>query len=88
MTYDVGMVTDGAGDPKVFPESSLKGLCRFPYVLLITIQFVTLVSVDYSNFLCDIVSVLGGHQEILDGDTFLEMYLDTHLAADVLEAFT
>ena len=37
------------------------------------VQFVTLVPVDYSTFLWDIVPVPGGNQEILDGFASLDM---------------
>ena len=42
LTHDVGMVIDGRRGPKVFPKSFPKGSFRSPYVLLVTIQFVTL----------------------------------------------
>ena len=60
------MVMDGGRDPEVFPDSFLKGPHGFPYILLIIIQFVTLLPIDYTIFLCDSVPVLGGH-EVLDG---------------------
>ena len=73
MTTDVTMVIDGERSPEEFLEPFPKSLCRFPSVLLITIQLVTLVSVDYLTFLCDIVPILGGHQEVLDGFASFEM---------------
>ena len=54
MICDIGMTIDGGG-PEVFPEPFPKGPCIFPYVLLITIQLVTLLPVYYSTFLCDVM---------------------------------
>ena len=72
----------------MFHEHFPKGPCRFPYTHLITIQFVKLVPVNYSTFLFDIIPILGGHQEVLYGVSFLEVDLDSNIATNVLEAFT
>ena len=72
----------------MFLEPFPKGPCKFPYVLLITLQSVTLVPVDYSSSLCGVVAVLGSNQEALDGVPSLEMDLDSLFARNVLEAFT
>ena len=50
MTCGDGMVINGEKGPEMFPETLLKGPCRFTYVLLITLQSVTLVSLHYSTF--------------------------------------
>ena len=63
MASDVSMVIDGRKGPKVFLEPFPKGPCRFPYVLLITMQFVTLIPVDSSSF-C-VVSILGATRRFL-----------------------
>ena len=59
MTRDVAMVIGGRRGSKVFLEPFTNSPCRFPYVLLIAFQLVTLVPVDYPTFLCDVVPVLG-----------------------------
>ena len=64
MTCDVSRVIDERRGPKVFLEPFPKGPCRFPYALLITIQLVTLLPIDYSAFLYDVAPILGGHQEV------------------------
>ena len=71
----------------MFPGHFPKDPCIFPYILLMTVQYVTLVPVDYSAFLCDVVLVLGGHQEVLNGAASLEMDLGPYLATNVLEGF-
>ena len=38
MTCSIGIVRDGGRGPKMFPEPFPKGPCRFPFVLLITLQ--------------------------------------------------
>ena len=58
MNCGVDMVIDGWRSPEVFPEPFPVGPCRFPYVLLIPIQSVTLVPADYSAFLHNVVPVL------------------------------
>ena len=57
MTRDVAMVIHERQGPKVFHKPFPKGPCRFIYVLFITFQFVTLIPVDYSVFLCYVVPV-------------------------------
>ena len=67
MTCNAGMVIEGGLGPKMSLESFLKGPYTSSYVLFITLQPVTLVSIDYSTFLCD--GVLWGHKKISDGDS-------------------
>ena len=61
MTSDFGIVIDGGRSIMVFHKPFLKGPCRFLCVLLIIIKFVTLIFVDYSTFLCDVVPILGDY---------------------------
>ena len=58
MTFGVGMVIDGERGPDMFLEPFPKGPCRFPDIVLITLQPVTLVPEDYSTFLCDLIPIL------------------------------
>ena len=52
MTCGVGMVMDGERGPEMFLEPFPKGPCRFPYVLLITLQLVTLVHLSPYGCCC------------------------------------
>ena len=51
----------GVTCPEVFLKPFPKGPGRIPFVLLITLQPVTLLPVYYSTFLCDVFLVLLGH---------------------------
>ena len=73
------MVIDGGRGPEVLLEAFQKSPCRFYYVLLITIQFVTLVLVDYLTFLCDAVPSLRIKQKVCNDVASFEMDLDPHL---------
>ena len=65
MNCGVCMVKDGGMGPKMFPEHLSNGSHRCPYVYPITFQYATLVPVDYSNFLHDVVHVIGGQGRFL-----------------------
>ena len=80
MTCVVSMIVDGGRDPKMFPLHLPTGPCRLTYVFLTTVYSVTLVPIDYSASLCDIVPVLGSQLEVPDCLTFLEIDLDFHIA--------
>ena len=86
MTRDVAMGIYGGRGPKVFLEPFPKGPCRLPYALLITIQFATLIPVDYLTFLCDVLTI-GGHHEVLDGVASFKMDLASHLTTNIFVAF-
>ena len=86
MTCGVSMVRYGRRGPKIFPESIPKDPCRLPYLFLIMLQSVTLIPVDYSTFWYDVVPVFGGHQEVPDGVTSLEMDLDPPLCHKCFKA--
>ena len=79
ITRDVAMVIDGGRGHEVFLQPFPKSLCRFPYVLIITIQLVTVLPVDYPTFLCDVVPILGCHQEVPNSVASFEMDLGPHL---------
>ena len=66
MACGVGMVINRRRDPEMFLEPFPKGLCRFSCVLLITLQPVTHVPVNYFTHLYDIIPILGGHQEVFE----------------------
>ena len=68
----------------MFCEPIIKGPCRFPYVLPITLQPFTSIPVYYSTLLCNVILVLRSHQEAFDGITSLEMDLEPHFAMNVL----
>ena len=71
---DVGMVINGGRCPEMSLSSFPKGPLRLTYILLSILQPVTLVPVDYSNFLCD--GVLRGHGEVYCGVATFEIDLD------------
>ena len=60
MPSDVGMVID-----EFFPEPLPKGHYSFPYVHLITIQFVTLLPVNYSAFYAMLSMSFGAARKFL-----------------------
>ena len=64
MICGVGMVIYGKKGPWMIHEHFPIGSWRFLYVLLITLQPVTLVPAEYSSFLCDVIPILGGHQVV------------------------
>ena len=73
------MVIDGGEGSNKFLEPFYQNLCQLPFVLLFTASLDTLKPVDYPTFLGHLIFVLGGHQEVPDGDAPLKMYLDSHL---------
>ena len=74
------------------PETLLylfhKGLCRFPYVLVITLQPLTLIPVYYSTLLCDVILVLRGYWEASDGIAPHKVDLYAYFTTYVLKNFT
>ena len=88
MTCGADMVIDGGRVPALVLEPVCKGPCRFPYVLLLTLQPVTLIPVNYFILLYDIIPVLWDHQGNFDSAASLEVESDSHFATNVLEAFT
>ena len=57
MICSFGMVIDGRRGPKIFLKPFPKCPCRFPYLLLMTLQTVTFVSVNYPTLWCDVVPI-------------------------------
>ena len=70
----------------------LKPLSRcsscLPYVLLITLQLVTSVSVNYTTFLGNVIFIFGCHKFIFDGFSTFKMNFYAISFADILEGFT
>ena len=87
MTRGVAIVIDGGGCLEMLLEPFPKSLCQVTSVLLLTTHMVTLEPAGYPIFLSNVIPDLGSHQEIPDGTTFLEMYLDPSLTTYILEAF-
>ena len=79
MTCGVGMIIDRVRGLETFLEPLPRGPCRFPCVVLLTLQPFTVVHVDYSGFLYNIFPILGGHQEVCNGAASLEVELTTIL---------
>ena len=86
MTRGDGMVIEGGGCHEMFLYSFLRGPCRLPCVLLITLQRIALIPVYYFTFLCDIIPVLWGQYEASESITILKIDLDAYLT-NVLETF-
>ena len=76
ITCGLVMVIEGGMGPKMLPKPFFKDPCRFIYVLSITLHSVTLITVNYYTFLCDVFPIPGGHQEAPDGVASLETDLD------------
>ena len=74
MTRDVIVVIDGGWDLLVFFEPLSKSSGGF-YILLITLHSITFFSIDDPTLFQHWILVLGGHQEVFDGDTSSEVYL-------------
>ena len=88
MNCGFGRVIDGGRDPEVFLEPYPKGLGRFPFVLLITLQPVKPLPVNYSNFLCDVIPILRDHQEVFNCVVSLKVDLASHFTTNVPETLT
>ena len=84
MTCDVMIVTNRRGGPEMFLEAPSKCSCRLINVFNMTLNPGMHVSVDHLTLLCNGIS-LGGHQEVFDGSTFIEVYLFTILVTDILD---
>ena len=48
----------------------------------------TLISVDDSTFVEDVVFILGSHQEVFDGESSFQMHMDSIFLASSFETFT
>ena len=78
------MVINGGRIPEMFLTPFPKNPYRLPYVLLITFQPITFISVYYSVFLCHI---FWGHQEGSGSILSFGVDLDSHFTM-FLETFT
>ena len=85
MTSDIGMFKEEETSPEMFLEPFPKGPCRFLYVLLITLQLVTLIPVCHCTLLCDVFLVPRDQQGDSNEIASLEMDLDPQFATYVLE---
>ena len=88
MLRGVTMVIYLASCPEMFFQSFLKSPSRLPHAFFLTIHLNAFLPVDYPTFLSDIIPVLGGHQEFMNGVASFEMDLDPHLVTNILKAFT
>ena len=86
VTSDVAMVIYGRGGFQMFLEPFTKSSWGLSNIFLISIHPVTLVSVDDSTLLLDLIFVFGRHQEVLDGGASFKVHLYPKLTADVLNA--
>ena len=87
ITRGVVMVIDWDKGTQSVPWAFAKGPCRFP---LCTPHYNpvhhTYIYWFYFAFLCDGVSILGGHHEVLGGVASFERELDPNLTANNIEA--
>ena len=72
----------------MFLEPLCKYSGRLSYIFFITIHPVTFVSLDNPTFLHHRIFVLGGHQEVLNGNTSFKIGLYPIFVACSLQAFT
>ena len=88
MTRDVIVIIDrGWGLLMVFEPFS-KSSGGLSYILLITLHSITFISIDDPTLFRHWILVLGGHQEVFDGDTSSEVYLYPMFVASSFHTFT
>ena len=75
MTRNVIVVIDGGWGLLVFFEHLSKSSGGLSYILLITLHSITFVSIDDPTLFQHRILVIGGHQEVLDGNTSSEVDL-------------
>ena len=88
VTSDVAMVIYGRGGVSDVSWTFTKSSWGLSNIFLITILPVTLVSVDDSTLLLDLIFVFGSHQEVPVGGASFKVHLYPKLAANVLNALT
>ena len=88
MTSGVKVVKYGGGGLLVFFEPLTKGSRGLSYIFLITLHPATFVTVDDPTLLHHRIIVLWGHQEVFDGGTSFEVYLNPIVAAFFLDTLT
>ena len=69
----------------MFLETFQEGPCRFPPCIPHHTPICHILPVGYSTFLCDVIPILGSHQEVFDGAASLEVNLDPNFATNVLK---
>ena len=69
------MVIDGGWGLLVLFEPLSKSSGGLSYILLITLHSITLISIDDCTLFQHRILVLGGHQEVFDGNTSFEVDL-------------
>ena len=72
----------------VFFEPFSKSSGGLSYIFLITLHSITFVSVDDPTLFQHRILVLGGHQEVFDGDTSSEVDLNPMFVASSFHTFT
>ena len=88
MTRDVIVVIDGGWGLLMFFEPFSKSSGGLSYILLITLHSITFISVVDPTLCQHWILVLGGHQEVFDGNTSSEIYLYPMFVASSLHTFT
>ena len=78
----------GEGAPEMFHKPVPKGPCQLTNVRLLTACLGTFEPIDYHTFIGDIVLVFGGHQEVPEGISSLNIHLYCHFITKILETFT
>ena len=82
------MVIDGGWGLLMFFEPFSKCSEGLSYIFLITLHSITFISVDDPTLFHHWILVLGGHQEVFDGDTSSEVYLYPMFVASSFHTFT
>ena len=72
----------------MFLVSLSKSSSRLPYILFITVNLSTCITVYHTALTCDVVLILGWYQYILQSLTSLKMYIHPMLLADVLHTLS
>ena len=72
----------------MFLEPFSKSSGRLSYILLITLHSITFISIDDPTLFQHRILVLGGHQEVFDGNTSSEVYMYPMFVASPFYTFT
>ena len=88
MTRDVIVVIDGGWGLLMFFEPLSKSSGGLSNIFLITLHSITFVSIDDPTLFQHWILVLGGHQEVLDGDTSSEVELYPMFVASSFHTLT
>ena len=71
----------------MFLDPLSKCSARLSYIFFITLHSITFISVDDATLLQHRILVLGGHQEVFDGNTSFKMHLYPIFVACSLQTF-